>query len=530
MFVATFKKEGKNKTYITHYIAESYRNEDGNPRNKLLLNISNLPYKTIQAIKVALRGGNIIEWDKLEGLESRSFGLSYAALKTLEKIGLPEILGDDGKRFWSTIAAMVVNRIDDPCSKYSLKNWIMHNALPQILGESGESCFHHNRCYQALDWLAGRQTELEDRLYDRRDGAGTLFLYDITSSYFEGMKAELGEFGYSRDHRKDLKQVCIGLLGDADGLPYAVEVFPGNVRDSTTVPAQIAKMKTRFACEKAVFVGDRGMMTSANKEQLARAGLDFVLALTNREVLKLVETHGPLQMGLFDERGLADVVIDERRMVVCRNPIAGDDTKRRRERLLELSEEKLRQIEVRVKSGRLRRAAPIQRAVDRWLPHWATEKFFELEIADDVFKWRRNVETLAAAERLDGVYVLETTTVVDDMPAEKVQRVYKNLQQIERAFRCMKGDIEVRPIYHRKESRIRGHIFVCLLAYWVEQMWRNALDKVPKDRRFEWATVKELLRGWHRVSVNGQSRLKPHDANFTPETAKLLSILEIQIP
>ena len=486
MRVAKYINKGKTKDSTYYFIVESYRNENGQPRTKALLNITKLPIEKIEAIDAALRGKNVVDWDKIEGLESRSFGLSYAVIKTLEKMGFPEVLGDEGKKYWSTIVAMIVNRIDNPCSKYSLKNWIKFNALPQLLGESGTSWYHHNRCYRVLDWLALHQTELEDRLYARRENPDWIFLYDVTSSYFEGLMAELGFFGHSRDHRKDLKQVCIGLLADDNGLPYASEVFPGNTRDSTTVSSQINKMKTRFNCEKAVFVGDRGMMTLANKEQLKKSGLDFILALTNREVLKLVEAHGPQQMGLFDERGIADVVIDGRRMIVCRNPIAGDDTKRRRERLLALTAEKLRRIEKRVANGRLRRATAIQQAVDRWLPRWEMSKFFTVEIADDQLKWSLNKETLAAAERLDGVYVLETTVDAEEMPAEKIDRVYKNLQEIERAFRCLKSELNLRPFRHRKELRIRGHVFVGVLAYWVEQIFRNSLYNAPSDRRFEW--------------------------------------------
>ena len=530
MYVAKYTRKTKKKNYDSYFICESYRDENGKPRQRRLVNISDLPIEKIEAIKVAFKGGNIVDWDNLPGLSARSFGLVYAVTETLKKIGFPDVLGEDGKDIFSTIAAMVANRIDLPCSKYALKHWIKGTALPELLDKTGDAWYHENKCYAVLDWLAANQVRIENDLFFRREKTQLTFLYDLTSTYFEGDKAELGEFGYSRDHRKDRKQVCIGLLGDINGIPCAVEAFPGNTSDCMTVKSQVDKMRDRFGCDQAVFVGDRGMMTTVNRDMLLDVGFDFILALKNREVIKLVEKHGPKTMGLFDKRGIAEVDIDGRRLIVSRNPIAGADTKKRRNQLLELTKEKLKSIQGRVENGRLKKATAIQRAVDRWISRWAMEKFFIIEISDGNFNWSYNAEVLNMAQQLDGVYVLETTLDTCTISPLNVQRVYKNLQQIERAFSCLKSELNLRPVRHWKADRIRGHIFICVLAYHVEQIWRNALQNNADAGKMEWQQVLSLLRNWQRISVKGASRLNPKDANFTPEVAKLMQILEIKLP
>jgi transposase len=529
MFIQSYPKKTKHTTYYQTYLVESYRNEDGKPRQRRLLNITKWPTEQQEALKTILKGGNIVNWDDISNLVAKDFGLPYAVLQTLKNLGLPDALGPQGTDHWPTIAAMIANRIDRPCAKYALKHWVPITALPSLLGQDGEDWFHEKACYAALDWLTTQQNHIEDRIYQRRGTPPTLFLYDLTSSYFEGSKAELAEFGYSRDHRPDRKQICIGLLGDMDGIPLSVEVFKGNTRDSTTVPSQIKKLKERFKAAGGVFVGDRGMVTAENKNLLKEAELDFILAITHRDVLALVEEHGPEQMGLFDEKNIADVLVDGRRLVVCRNPVAGGDTKRRRDELLGLSEAKLVRIGERVLGGSLKKAAAIQRCVDRWLPRWKTEKFFTVTVEDERFSWERNEAEIAAAARLDGVYVLESTLTTEAMSKESVQRVYKNLQAIERAFRCLKDELNVRPIRHWKESRIRGHVYMCSLAYAVEQAWRNALEG-SGEGRLEWGEMLEVLRGWRRVSVPSNSRLVAKEANFTPETARVLGILGIGLP
>ena len=529
MFVATRKRNYKGKIYTSSQIVEGYRNKDGKVRQRTLLDISKLGPDKIAAIKAAFQGKSIVDWDALDGLQSLDFGIPHVVIKTLESLELPEILDEEGREHLPTIVAMIANRIDAPCAKYSLKHWAKNTALSHLLG-ADEKKFHHNECYSALDYLEENQRFIEDELYARREQPARLFFYDITSTYFEGRKAELSAYGYSRDHRGDRRQVVIGLVTGAEGLPICVEVFEGNTRDCSTVIGKIDDIKNRFQVERACFVGDRGMRSSTNIEHIKKEGLDFIFALNHSEVLRLADKHGPVQLGLFDERNLVEVEIDGRRLVVCRNPIAGADTKRRRNELLKLTEDWLKKIEGRVKKGRLRKPDAIRRAVDRCFGKWKMEKFFRLEIGDGEFSFERDVEKIKAAAMLDGVYVIETTLGSGEMDAKEIQRTYKFLRVVEEAFRCAKNDLDIRPVYHWRERRIRGHVFMCFLAYMVEQKLRLGLKRLPEEQQPEWKEVLSELRGWRRVSIQDRPGMKAHYPGFTPEISYMLNAWEIPPP
>ena len=533
MFVAIRKRKYKGKEYNSAQIVEGFRNEEGKPRQKTLLDISRLGMGKILAIKAALQGKNLVDWDKLDGLKALDFGIPYLVEEVLKHLGVFEIFSEidgHGTFFYPTLLAMICNRIDDPCAKYSLYNWAKNTSLIDYPGFETGKTFHHKTCYKALDFLNEHQNHIEESLYKRREKPVRIFFYDITSSYFEGRKAELARYGYSRDHRSDRKQIVIGLVTDSQGIPLCVEVFEGNTRDCSTVKDKIDQLKSRFNVEKACFVGDRGMKTQANVKHLESEGLDFILALHHREVLKLVEEHGPTQMGLFDKRNIADVNIDGRRLIVCRNPIAGDDTKRRRDELMRLTEEKMSKIKNRVKNGQLKKPDAIRRAVDRPFSKWKTEKFFKITIEEGSFLYEHNEEVIEAAARLDGVYVIETTLPCDEMKDEEVQSSYKLLQVVERAFRCSKTDLRIRPVYHWKESRIRGHVFLCFLAYLVERILQLGLKNLPDDEKPEWKAVMSSLKGWRRVSITNLPTLRFHYTGFTPEIARWLNAWSINIP
>jgi len=530
MFVVSYSRKAKGQTYSTTYLAESYRNAAGKPTHKHLLNISHLPADKIDGIKAVLQGKTVVDWDALPGLEALDFGLPFLTLGTLATLGFPQVLPPPLQAHWSTLAAMIVNRVDRPCAKYSVKHWLPRTAVARLLDQASPAFVHHDVCYETLDRLQESQTGVEDALFARRPSPPTLYLYDLTSTYFEGEKAELGAYGYSRDHRQDRKQITIGFLGDMQGLPLAVEVFEGNTRDSATVAAQVEKMKARFGCQKACFVGDRGMMTVDNVTLLRDKGMDFILALTHREVLKLVEAHGPRQMGLEDEQGLADITLDGRRLIVCRNPVAGADTKRRRKELMALTEARFKMLADRVQAGRLKQAVKIQQAVDRFVSKWGMEKFYRTEVAEGQFTWQVDQKTLEAAARLDGVYVLEATPPASEVEGVKVQMIYKNLQEIERAFECLKSEVRVRPVFHWRERRIRAHVYLCTLAYLVEQTWRNAWEAWPPADRPEWTELMGALRAWRRVYVPGKPSLKPKDVGLTPEVAAFFAKVGVPLP
>lgn len=528
MYVAIRHKTAYGKTYTSAQIVEGYR-EGSKVRQRTLLDISRLPMEKILALKMALQGKAVVDWDALGGVEAKDYGLPFVVTSILKNYGFPGLLGEGGQEFWPTIAAMVTNRIDAPCSKYSLKNWAQNTALDAILGEEGDKAFSHKTCYRALDFLALSQEEIEAKLFRGRCSPPRLILYDVTSTYFEGRKAHGARYGYSRDHRSDRLQIVLGLVTDVRGSPVCVEVFDGNTRDSSTVKRQIDSIKRRFGVEHACFIGDRGMKTSFNIDALRQEGLEFILALRHSEVLRLVEKHGPVQMGLFDEKGIAEVEVDGRRLVVCRNPVAGEDTKRRRDELVSLTREGLQGIAARVQRGRLKDPALIQKAADRVFSKWRMEKFFALTVKQGSFGFALHEETIEAAKRLDGVYALETNVPAVDMAVNEVRDSYKRLQLVERAFRRLKSELEIRPVFHWKGSRIRGHVFVCFLAYLVEHKMRSALEDL-EGRGPEWGEVLGKLRAWRRVTATRKPGLKPLHAGLGDDVSRWAQLWQVSLP
>lgn len=315
-----------------------------------------------------------------------------------------------------------------------------------------------------------------------------------------------------------------------DGIPLTCEVFEGNTKDSTTVQKKITEIKSRFGCTKACFVGDRGMRTNANIDKIKNDGLDFIIALKHQEVVNLVKKQGVVQLTLFDEKNIADILIDGRRLIACHNPIAGADTKRRRNELLKLIEKELDKIKGRVEKGRLQRPEAIQKTCDKVFSKYKMEKFYILQIEAGSFSWSRKEDEIKVAAQLDGVYVIESTLSKDEMPPEKAQQVYKNLQQVERAFRCLKSELNIRPMRHWLEKRIKGHVFLSVLSYLVEQTWRNILLNLPDEDKPEWQYFLAQIKAWQQVDIPQASQLKPKFANFSTDIAKFANLLNIPLP
>jgi Transposase DDE domain len=341
--------------------------------------------------------------------------------------------------------------------------------------------------YGALDWLLNQQSRLEHRLAARHLSQGTLVLYDVSSTYFEGRTCPLARYGYSRDHRRDRPQIVFGLLCASRGCPVAVEVFEGNAADPTTVANQVEKLKQRFRLNRVVLVGDRGMVTDARIETVLKpAGLDWITALRASTIRALAEA-GTVQLSLFDERDLAEVSSPDlpgERLVVCRNPLPAAERTRKREELLAATDAELARIGKAVgrKSKPLRGADQIGLAVGKVLDRHKMAKHFNLSITDHSFSFARNAEAVAAEARLDGIYVVRTNLPAEHLAAPDVVAAYKSLSRVERAFRSIKTvDLEVRPIHHRLADRVRAHLLLCMLAHYVEWHLREALRPILFD-------------------------------------------------
>lgn len=472
--VVTNRRQGKHREYVTHLLRRSYR-EDGKVKNETVGNISHLPEHVVELVRGALRGEVFVSADRGFEIErSLPAGHVQAALGAARGLDLARLIDREASRQRSLVLAMLIARIITPASKLETSRTLGHSTLASELQIEGAG---EDELYRALDWLAERQERIEDRLARRHLNEGTLVLYDLSSSYFEGRSCPLAARGYSRDKRRGSLQIVYGLLTDRVGRPIAIEVFPGNLTDHRTVPAQIEKLKERFGLSSVIVVADRGMVTRANIELIKKTeGVGWITALKAPQVKRLVK-DGELQLSLFDEVNLAEIESESfpgERLIVCRNPLVGAERTRKRDELLAATEAELAVIARRVEAKTLTGRGEIGLAVGAAVNRYKMKKHFELEIEADRFSFNRRQAEIKAEAALDGIYVLRTSVSADQMKSGDVVFSYKQLAKVERAFRTLKGPLEIRPIHHHLEGRVRAHVFLCMLAYYLEWHLREA--------------------------------------------------------
>jgi transposase len=473
--VVTTRRRYKDRVYETHLLRRTYR-EGGKVRNETVGNLSHLPAETIELVRRSLRGERFLAAaEAFEVERSLPHGHAAAVLAIARALELARLLDRKRSPQRSRVLAMVCQRVLAPGSKLACTRALSQSTLAQELEVEGVDA---DALYAALDWLLERQSAIEARLARRHLSEGAHILYDVSSSYFEGRTCSLLAFGYSRDGRRGSLQIVYGLLCDAEGRPIAIEVFPGGVHDDKTLPAQIEKLRRRFGLTTLVLVIDRGMVTKANLDALAaEQGAGWVTALKAPQVKKLVK-EGSLQLSLFDQTNLAEIASPDypgERLVVCRNPLVAGERARKRDELLQATEAALAPIQRRVEQGTLTGAAEIALAVGQVIGRRRVKKHFELVIEDNRFEYRRKQRQIDEEAALDGFYVLRTNLAADALAAPDVVRSYKQLAHAEQAFRTLKGpELEIRPIRHRREDRVRAHAFLCLLAYYLEWHLRKA--------------------------------------------------------
>jgi transposase len=487
--VATIKKKHKGKTYVTHLLRHTYR-ENGKVKHLTLGNLSDLPDDLIEIMRRRLAGEPLpTEYDDFQIVRSLPHGHVAAVLGTLRKIGLDRVISSKPCREAQLVTAMLVLRIIAPGSKLAnLTSLQPETAQHSLAGELRLQNIKKRELYEALDWLLKRQSRIENKLAKKHLTDGTLVLYDVSSSYYTGRESELIKRGYSRDGKPGEPQIVYGLLCAPDGCPVSIEVFSGNTADPTTFTAQVNKIRKRFGIQRVVLVGDRGMITSKRIDEDLREveGLEWITALRNDSIRKLVEQQ-TIQLSLFDERDLAEVTSSEypdERLIVCRNPLLADERARKRKALLKAAEKKLDAVAKAVsrKKRPLRGKDKIGLRIGRDLKSTKMQKHFELTIQEDSFSYRRLEEKIADEAALDGLYVVRTSLPQETLSAEQTVATYKDLSQVERAFRSMKSvDLKMRPIHHWKDDRIRAHAFLCMLAYYVEWHMRGALAELLFD-------------------------------------------------
>ena len=492
-------------------LRESYR-EGGKVRKRTLCNLSDWPTAYIEGLRGVLKGGTVIpaERDAFTVIRSLPHGHVAAALGTARKIGLDRILGPGSDRCRDLILALLVGRIVDPASKLATARALSPATAASSLGELlGLGEVDEDELYQALDWLLERQPAIETALAKRHLTNGTLVLYDVSSSYMEGRCCPLAKRGYSRDGRKGTLQIVYGLLCAPDGCPIAIEVFAGNTADPMTLATQIEKLKQRFNLDHVVLVGDRGMITQARiTEDIKSAGLDWISSLRAPAIRELVE-GGVLQLSLFDQRDMASITapdFPDERLVVCRNPDLAAQRTRKREDLLAATERDLAPIQAAVARKRdpLRGTAEIALAVGKVINKHKMSKHFQLDITDTALSFARKTAEIAAEAATDGVYVIRTSLPKEAFDDVATVHSYKSLAFVERAFRCIKTvDLQVRPVYHRLADRVRAHVFLCMLAYYLEWHMRQRLAPMLFDD-----TDKEDAEAL-RASVVAQAQRSP---------------------
>jgi hypothetical protein len=485
MYVAVVPNRGSRPAIL---LRESYRDGD-KVKNRTLKNLSDWPAERIELLRAVLRGDRLVPaGEGLEIVRALPHGHVLAALGTARRVGLDELLPRGTERQRKLALALIVARLIEPAAKLATARALDATTAIHSLGATlGLDRVTAKEVYAALDWLGAAQAAVEQALARRHLADGTLVLYDVTASYLEGRCCELARYGYSRDGRPDKLQIVIGLMCAADGCPVAVEVFEGDVGDPATLGAQIVKLKERFGLERVVLVGDRGLITQARIAQdLRPAGFDWITALRAPAIAKLVE-QGPLQLSLFDDRDLAEITSPDypgERLIVCKNPLLAEERARKRGELLEATEQALARIQARVRRRRqpLRGAAAIGQAVGAVLGRRKVAKHFKITITDDDLSFARDEAAIAAEAALDGFYVLRTSLPAETLDAAATVRAYKSLAYAERAFRSIKTvDLNIRPVFHWAAPRVRAHVFLCLLAYYLEWHMRQRLAPILFD-------------------------------------------------
>ena len=470
-------------------LRESFR-EDGKVRKRTLANLSKWPATLVKGLKILLKGGRAVARleDAFHIARSLPHGHVAAVLGTLKKLRLDRSIAGTASPERQRVIALIAARILDPGSKLATARGLAQATARDSLAETlGIGDTDENDLYAAMDWLLDRQDAIERRLAKRHLADGALVLYDLTSSYLEGRRCPLAKRGHSRDGKRGKLQIEFGLLCDREGCPVAVEVFDGNTADPMTVGTQIDKLRHHFGLHRVVLVGDRGMLTEARiREDVKPAGLDWISALRSSAIRELVES-GAVQMSLFDETDLIEIrskAYPGERLMVCRNPLLAAERARKREDLLQATEALLEPIAAATTREKRRLAGKdkIGLRVGKSIGKYKMAKHFELDIADHSFGYRRNPSSIAREAALDGLYIVRTSLTAAELDAEGTVRAYKRLSTVERAFRSLKTvDLKVRPIFHHAANRVRAHVFLCMLAYYVEWHMRQRLKPLLFD-------------------------------------------------
>jgi transposase len=461
-------------------LREGWR-EGGKVKKRTIANLTDWPQEKINALRLALSGKKILALDEaLDKSNTRAHGHVDVVLKVVKKLGLDKFISAKPCPQRDIIVAVIVARICKPDSKLAMTRWWKDTTLPELLNLKGVD---EDDIYDAMGWLLERQSRIEKKLAKRHLKNGDMVLYDLTSSYFEGTKCSLAKLGKSRDRKRNTLQVNYGLMTDRNGCPVSVSVFEGNTGDSTTLMEQAQKAREDFGINEMVLVGDRGMISQKQIDELKKLdGMSWITALKTGAIRKLMKA-GVVQMDLFDERNIFELAHEDfpgERLVACRNEALGRKRKYKRESMIEATTQSLEKIQTQLERKTLKKEertkAKLGIRVGKVINKYKMAKHFELEIDDDSFAFSVNVKSVEDEAALDGIYIIRTDVPKKKMDCDEAVRSYKNLTNVERAFRSLKSiDLMVRPIRHRKPDRVRAHIFCSMLTYYILRYMIEAL-------------------------------------------------------
>ena len=530
-------RDGTERTYERHLLRRSFR-DGGKVRKETLANLSHLPPEAITAIRAVLAGKTLIDADAaFEVTRSLPHGHAAAVHAMARRLGFPALLGPPGRQR-GLAYALVISRVLRPASKLSTAGWWDDVTLGPDLGVAGAST---DDIYAAMDWLTARQDDIEKQLAARHLRQGGIAMFDLSSSWVEGAHCELAAYGYSRDGKRGKPQIEYGLLADHEGRPVAVRVFAGNTADPKTFPEAVSAVRGKFGLEQMIMVGDRGMITTARIKDLRELeGMAWITCLRHPAIKKLMAGDGPLQLSLFDEQDLAEITSGDfpgERLIACRNPFEARKRARTREELLAATEADLGKIAAQVQAGRVKDPDKIGVRAGKVINKRKVAKHFILDIGEGRITWRRDQASIDAEAATDGIYVIRTPVPAETLDAAGAVAAYKDLASLERDFRHLKADdLDLRPIWHRLEDRVRGHVLICMLACYLTWHLRQAwapltftdehrparANPVAPARRSPSAAAKAAIKtGPGKQPIRGFRDLIDHLATLTRDTIRV---------
>ena len=478
--VKYYRRVKSGKVYQHPWIGYSYRNKNGTPDFKREVSLVGIDEQQVKAIERALRGGDkTVVSSQFNFLGGQAIGASWTAHCIATELGIINELESFEDKHRMALTAMILDRVVTPLphSKLGLWETLPESGIERVVAPEGMQAELHD-FYSALEKIHEKQNKIQKALFGNSQRVDRMFLYDITSSYMEGTECPLSMFGYNRDGKKGKMQIVIGLLTHSDGRPIAVEVFEGNTSDQTTVMERIDTMRTDFRINEMIFIGDRGMVTKARRNDLEKeqySKVNYISALTRKEFHQFIEDQShPIQLGIFDREKLVEVQDEGVRYILSFNPEKEEEDREIRLRLVEKTKEKLQMIERNVKNGRWKSSKVIAKRLFSWVNKWKMERFFNYEYDDGKFTFELNEERLKAYKAIDGFYVITTDVIESELQTSEVRERYKSLSHVEQAFRALKTtDLFMRPIRHWNPERVKGHIFMCMLAYLIVWKARN---------------------------------------------------------